>query len=174
VGGSARIRHICLHMTSLQVTWLCLHPSSLFTLWRHFRSRDRFLQRDWSGGGTMWRHFRSCDRFLQRDWSGGGTCQSGTITTTTCGDNAGCRKPMVLYCFVHQRGLRGNSLNLSCDMKLVVSTLNFTRQSGLIHRLFCTSLADTESKSCDLPHHNADRWLSLDTVLSGFFPSEKT
>ncbi|KAG6940107.1 GTF2I repeat domain containing 2, partial [Chelydra serpentina] len=46
-------------------------------------------------------------------------------------ESAGCPKPMILHCILHQQTLCGKYLDLSCVMEPVVSTVNFIRSHGL-------------------------------------------
>jgi hypothetical protein len=67
-------------------------------------------------------------------------------------------KPMTLH-----------SLDLSCVMDPIISTVNFIRLSELRHRQFQDFLKEIETEYQDIPYFTAVRWLSRGKVLSRFF-----
>ncbi|KAL4083148.1 hypothetical protein QTP88_028478 [Uroleucon formosanum] len=78
-------------------------------------------------------------------------------------------KPMTLHCIIHQQALCGKTLDLSCVMDPIISTVNFIRSSALRHRQFQDFLKEIETEYPDIPYFTAVRWLSRGKVLSRFF-----
>ena len=74
---------------------------------------------------------------------------------------------LCFYISFHQWEHGGKPSNLSCPTDPVISILNFMRPSVLTCYQICTSLTNTETKSCDLLHHKAVQWLNFGRVLSG-------
>jgi len=78
-------------------------------------------------------------------------------------------QPMTLHCIIHQQALCGKTLDLSCVMDPIISTVNFIRSSALRHRQFQDFLKEIETEYPDIPYFTAVRWLSRGKVLSRFF-----
>jgi hypothetical protein len=78
-------------------------------------------------------------------------------------------KSMTLYCIIHQQALCGKTLDLSCVMDPVVSTVNFIRSSALGHRQFQNFFKEIEPEYPNILYFTAVRWLSRGKVLSRFF-----
>ncbi|KAL4127519.1 hypothetical protein QTP88_011686 [Uroleucon formosanum] len=70
-------------------------------------------------------------------------------------------KPMTLHCIIHQQALCGKTLDLSCVMDPIISTVNFIRSSALRHRQFQDFLKEIETEYPDIPYFTAVRWLKL-------------
>jgi hypothetical protein len=66
-------------------------------------------------------------------------------------------------------GLCGKTLDLSCVMDPIISTVNFIRSNALRHRQFQDFLKEIETDYPDIPYFTAIRWLSRGKVLSQFF-----
>jgi hypothetical protein len=76
---------------------------------------------------------------------------------------------MTLHCIIHQQALCGKTLDLSCVMDPIISTVNFIRSSALRHRQFQGFLKEIETEYPDIPYFTTVRWLSRGKVLSRFF-----
>ncbi|KAL4103366.1 hypothetical protein QTP88_018743 [Uroleucon formosanum] len=64
-------------------------------------------------------------------------------------------KPMTLHCIIHQQALCGKTLDLSCVMDPIISTVNFIRLSALRHRQFQDFLKEIETEYPDIPYFTA-------------------
>ncbi|KAL4098878.1 hypothetical protein QTP88_023396 [Uroleucon formosanum] len=60
-------------------------------------------------------------------------------------------KPMTLHCIIHQQALCEKTLDLSCVMDPIISTVNFIRSSALRHRQFQDFLKEIETEYPDIP-----------------------
>jgi len=77
--------------------------------------------------------------------------------------------PIATHCLIHQQALCSKSLKWDCDMKIVVSCVNFIRAHALNHRQFQKFLSELNDDYEDVLYHTEVRWLSRGRVLKRFY-----
>lgn len=76
------------------------------------------------------------------------------------------------HCILHQGTLCSKSSKTDRVMEVVVQTVNFIQDRGLIHHQFDNLLSDSNITH-GLPYHTEVRWLSQGAVLKRFFDLRK-